>query len=265
MQECVDAAKEELSSLLQEELLRSASYGKRYWDAHEKSGLFLDFQKTAGFLRVLNALRAPEVGLYLTAGEFEVLRERSVISRLCSRRLYYLSVQVGALIEWKRVHRVALRVLPNSPRFRAHRVGLRKSPTLRRSLRRGALRSRPAATRLRRFVGRFIRRFIRRFVGIRSDRVGGAAGESEGAGVPVSGDGAARAGCPGRAREVSSGARLGPPEAARRPPGQEGAQAVGRGHGAAPELLLRGVSGEGGRSRRRSRQHRQGRGPRVAL
>ena len=136
VQECVDAAKEELSSLLQEELLRSASYGKRYWDAHEKSGLFLDFQKTAGFLRVLNALRAPEVGLYLTAGEFEVLRERSVISRLCSRRLYYLSVQVGALIEWKRVHRVALRVLPNSPRFRAHRVGLRKGPTLRRSLRR---------------------------------------------------------------------------------------------------------------------------------
>lgn len=113
VQECVDAAREELSSLLQEELLRSASYGKRYWDAHEKSGLFLDFQKTAGFLRVLNALRAPKVGLYLTAGEFEVLKERGVISRLCSRRLYYLSVQVGL----GRNNRGSPRSSARSPKF----------------------------------------------------------------------------------------------------------------------------------------------------
>lgn len=94
IQDCVEAAQEELSTLRQEELLRSASYGKRYLDALEKSDPFVDFQKTARFLRVVNALRTPEVGLYLTAAELELLKERSVISRLLSRRLYYLSVQV---------------------------------------------------------------------------------------------------------------------------------------------------------------------------
>ena len=78
--------------------------------------------------------------------------------------------------------RVALRVFQNSPRFRAHRVGLRKSPTLRRVTRRRIVRAGQTAARGGRFVG------------IRSDRVGGAPIRSQGFGVSIFGDGAARAG-----------------------------------------------------------------------
>lgn len=94
VKECIDAAEEELSSLLQEELLRSASYGQNYLQNMTHSFQKVDFRKTTGFLRIINTLRTPEIGLYLTANQFRFLKERSVISRLLSRRLYYLSVQV---------------------------------------------------------------------------------------------------------------------------------------------------------------------------
>ena len=48
VKECIDAAEEELSSLLQEELLRSASYGQNYLQNMTHSFQKVDFRKTTG-------------------------------------------------------------------------------------------------------------------------------------------------------------------------------------------------------------------------
>ena len=93
--ECAEAATEELSTLLQEELLRSVQYGEEFVDLSRGEAAHA-IPSIAKRLRVLNALRAPEVGLYLTNTEFECLAEKAVLARLLSRRLYYLAVKVAS-------------------------------------------------------------------------------------------------------------------------------------------------------------------------
>lgn len=94
IQECAEAASDELSSLLQEELLRSVRFGEGFaqlaGEAHESviAGIV---QK----LRVLNAVRNPEIGLFLTTAEYDYLKEKAVLARLLSRRMYYLAVKVA--------------------------------------------------------------------------------------------------------------------------------------------------------------------------
>lgn len=94
IQECLKAAEDELSTFLQEELLRSVSYGQAYLTEEDQEGIANDLPGVARTLRILNALRCPEVGLYLTYEEYLFLKDRAVISRLLSRRLYYLGVKV---------------------------------------------------------------------------------------------------------------------------------------------------------------------------
>lgn len=94
IQECLKAAEDELSTFLQEELLRSVSYGQAYLTEEDQETVANDLPGVARTLRILNALRCPEVGLYLTYEEYLFLKDRAVISRLLSRRLYYLGVKV---------------------------------------------------------------------------------------------------------------------------------------------------------------------------
>lgn len=96
VQECLEAAEEELSTLLQEELLRSASYGENYIeDATQREIVASLFPRISKVLRIQNALRCESVSLYLTQQEYLMLGEKAVISRLLSRRLYYLAVKVS--------------------------------------------------------------------------------------------------------------------------------------------------------------------------
>ena len=93
--ECIEASQEELSTLQQEELLRSASYGEQYVNEVAKRQAIAEvFPRTAKSLRILNALRCPEVGLYMTAQQYRVLGERAMIARLLARKQYYLAVKV---------------------------------------------------------------------------------------------------------------------------------------------------------------------------
>ena len=94
--ECIEASTEEFSTLMQEELLRSASYGEHYVEDKEKrKGIASLFPEAARRLRIMNALRNPEVGLYLTNQQTKVLGERAIIARLLARKQYYLAVKVG--------------------------------------------------------------------------------------------------------------------------------------------------------------------------
>ena len=93
IRECAEAASEELSSLLQEELLRSVRFGEGFLQLAgegQQSIIAGIVQK----LRVLNAVRSAEIGLFLTTVEYECLKEKAVLARLLSRRLYYLAVKV---------------------------------------------------------------------------------------------------------------------------------------------------------------------------
>ena len=97
--ECIEASQEELSTLQQEELLRSASYGEQFiGEVAKRQAIAEIFPRTARSLRILNAIRCPEVGLYLTAQQYRVLGERAMIARLLSRKQYYLAVKVCIII-----------------------------------------------------------------------------------------------------------------------------------------------------------------------
>ena len=81
IRECAEAASEELSSLLQEELLRSVRFGEGFLQLAgegQQSIIAGIVQK----LRVLNAVRSAEIGLFLTTAEYECLKEKAVLARL---------------------------------------------------------------------------------------------------------------------------------------------------------------------------------------
>ena len=95
VQECLEAAEEEFSTLLQEELLRSANYGENcIEDPLQREYVATSFPRLSRVLRIQNALRCETVGLYLTKAEYDLLGEKAVLSRLLSRHLYYLAVKV---------------------------------------------------------------------------------------------------------------------------------------------------------------------------
>jgi hypothetical protein len=49
-------------------------------------------------LRILNALRKPEVGLPLTAAQAEALTQPVVVSRLVNARRHLLALRIAALL-----------------------------------------------------------------------------------------------------------------------------------------------------------------------
>lgn len=119
--ECLEAAEEELSTIQQEELLRSAKFGKCFLDgveipANEPSGniqqeaeptekesepvsITTRFQEVSHTLRVLNTLRDPSISMYLTYKQYQYLGPEAVIRRLLCRRLYYLALKICSYLQ----------------------------------------------------------------------------------------------------------------------------------------------------------------------
>jgi len=78
VQECLEAAEEEFSTLLQEELLRSANYGENcIEDPLQREYVATSFPRLSRVLRIQNALRCETVGLYLTKAEYDLLGEKA--------------------------------------------------------------------------------------------------------------------------------------------------------------------------------------------
>jgi hypothetical protein len=102
---CIDAAGHEMDSEIQKQLLRSASFGKCFLDTYPAK-TFVDMCKT---LRVLNAIREPAIGLFLTPGQLQTSSLEVVVQRLLKRNLHLLALKIakyldldchGVLIHW---------------------------------------------------------------------------------------------------------------------------------------------------------------------
>ena len=93
----VDSAGHEWDTDRQKELLKAASYGKCFCKKYEAE-FFLEQCKK---LRVLNAVRAPDVGLPLTLAQYNFLTPRILVNRLIQRELYFLAYRVCTYLELK--------------------------------------------------------------------------------------------------------------------------------------------------------------------
>ncbi|OQS02820.1 vacuolar protein sorting-associated protein [Thraustotheca clavata] len=98
--DCINAAGNEFDYTAQSALLRAASYGKCFLDnstnpesksSNYDSELFVDMCRK---LRVLNALRKPNVGLPLTLTQFDRLTSDVVVSRLVAMRQHFLASKI---------------------------------------------------------------------------------------------------------------------------------------------------------------------------
>ena len=100
IESCIEASQVELSTFLQESLLRSANYGQMFLSREQQAVIANEIPKAAKLLRILNALRQPTIGLYLTLDQYQLLTPEVVISRLTLRRQYQLGIKVFIRFEF---------------------------------------------------------------------------------------------------------------------------------------------------------------------
>jgi len=99
IQVCLRAAHFELSTPVQQQLLRAASFGKVYADGSESA----EFIKACKQLRVLNALRAPEVGMMITWAQYELIGPRRVLYRLLAQHQHLLAHRIASYLRLPRM------------------------------------------------------------------------------------------------------------------------------------------------------------------
>lgn len=91
---CLDAAVAEYDADAQARYLRAASYGKCFFD--EKQSLrFADrFVDAARKLRVMNSLRAPDVGIPITSQQYDHVGPEGAVVRLVARWQHFLALRI---------------------------------------------------------------------------------------------------------------------------------------------------------------------------
>ncbi|GEQ68874.1 hypothetical protein JCM33374_g2543 [Metschnikowia sp. JCM 33374] len=93
---CLNAALDEFSPVLQKAILKAASFGKIY----VASGFNADnYLKVLNTLKVLNQIRSPEIGLFLTHTELTEIGWPSVIQMLLTRSLHLLALTIVELLD----------------------------------------------------------------------------------------------------------------------------------------------------------------------
>ncbi len=88
---CIDAALKQWDVDSQKQLLRAASYGKRF-DSEFSAAPFMTAAKT---LRTVNQLRSQKVAMPLTVRQFDLLSPEVVIGRLLSRKQHALALGIA--------------------------------------------------------------------------------------------------------------------------------------------------------------------------
>ncbi|KAK3161510.1 hypothetical protein QOZ80_1BG0078030 [Eleusine coracana subsp. coracana] len=91
---CIDAAGHEFDASRQRTLLRAATYGLAFCSRfpHER------FQEMCKTLRVLNAVRDPEIGMPLTIQQYKLLTAPVLIGRLINANKHLLALRVSEYI-----------------------------------------------------------------------------------------------------------------------------------------------------------------------
>lgn len=98
--ECIRAACAEFDVGRQQELLKAASLGKVFCDRDdERRECATAFLLACNALRVLNVVRSRNVGLPLTAQQYEVLGAKRVVFRLSAMRFHFLARKVAAYLD----------------------------------------------------------------------------------------------------------------------------------------------------------------------
>lgn len=92
---CVNAAGREFDAQWQKRLLRAASFGKSVLDIYNSD----DFVEMCETLRVLNAVRAYEIGIPLSYEQYHRLTPEKLIQRLLQRHEYLLALKIAGYLK----------------------------------------------------------------------------------------------------------------------------------------------------------------------
>eukprot|EP01062_Namystynia_karyoxenos_P037929 TRINITY_DN27593_c0_g1_i1.p1 TRINITY_DN27593_c0_g1~~TRINITY_DN27593_c0_g1_i1.p1 ORF type:complete len:895 (+),score=295.65 TRINITY_DN27593_c0_g1_i1:83-2686(+) len=89
---CIHAAEREFDREVQQRLLKAAAHGKCFCKQnHPKE----KFSEQCKHVRILNAVREPDVGIPLTVEQFTVLSPESLVDRLVLRKMYMLAFRIS--------------------------------------------------------------------------------------------------------------------------------------------------------------------------
>ncbi|CAL1353294.1 unnamed protein product [Linum trigynum] len=88
---CIDAAGHEFDASRQQTLLRAASYGQAFSSNFERERI----QEMSKTLRVLNAVRNPEIGIPLSIQQYKTLTAPVLIARLINAHQHLLSLRIS--------------------------------------------------------------------------------------------------------------------------------------------------------------------------
>ncbi|KAB1223106.1 Protein VACUOLELESS1 [Morella rubra] len=88
---CVDAAGHEFDVLRQRTLLRAASYGQAFCSNFQRDRI----QEMCKTLRVLNAVRSPEIGIPFSIQQYKLLTPSVLIGRLINAHKHLLALRVS--------------------------------------------------------------------------------------------------------------------------------------------------------------------------
>ncbi|KAJ0669793.1 putative transcription factor WD40-like family [Helianthus annuus] len=88
---CVDAAGHEFDPSLQQTLLRAASYGQAFCSQFQRESI----QEMSKTLRVLNAVRSPEIGIPLSIHQYKLLTPSVLIGRLVNAHQHLLALRIS--------------------------------------------------------------------------------------------------------------------------------------------------------------------------
>lgn len=97
VQTCLQAACHEYDPKVQRKLLKAAAYGKSFCDQFKHE----EFMNTCKKIRVLNAVRDPNVGIPITSKQLERLTVGVLIDRLVQRYQHYLAFRICQYLQLK--------------------------------------------------------------------------------------------------------------------------------------------------------------------
>lgn len=87
---CIRAASEEFDVYWQKNLLRAAAFGKVNLDLYDST----EFVQTCNYLRILNIIRAPDKGIFMTYNQLQEFGIEKLIDVLLLRQLHYLCLKI---------------------------------------------------------------------------------------------------------------------------------------------------------------------------
>ncbi|KAL9319611.1 hypothetical protein ACSQ67_011450 [Phaseolus vulgaris] len=91
---CVDAAGHEFDASRQQTLLRAASYGQAFCSNFQRDCI----QEMCKILRVLNAVRSPDIGIPLSIQQYKLLTPSVLIGRLINAHRHLLALKISEYI-----------------------------------------------------------------------------------------------------------------------------------------------------------------------